>query len=514
VTDLPKTAPDRYADYADVIVIGGGVAGCAAALSAARKGVSVVMLTKLPDPEEANTRYAQGGIIYTGPDDSPDLLARDILDAGAWAGDPEAARLLAREGPPLVKRLLVDELSVPFDPDEPGFEGLHLTREGAHSVERIIHRHDTTGSAIQSALTRAVYAEERISLLPGARAASLAVEAGGRVAGVYAGYAGETVEIRGRSIVLATGGLGGLYSHTTNPPGATGDGVALATAAGARVRDLHYVQFHPTALYTTGERFLVSEAVRGEGGVLRDPDGEEFVEHALGSLAPRDVVARSIASMMDRTGSPCAYLDITSRPRDWLQDRFPAIFARCLEDGVDPSRDPIPVVPAAHYSCGGVATDDRGRTGVRGLWASGEVARTGLHGANRLASTSLLEGLVWGWRSGADAARPGAVPAGPLRPAGRTAPAPAPGEAGDRLRATMWEHAGLVRTGPGLETGLRELDDLEEEYGDTDLGAPLSVARAILTGALEDRRSLGCHYRADGETPEATEEARVVDLPG
>lgn len=510
MTELPDL-------YADVIVVGGGVAGCAAALSAARRGASVLMLTKLPDPEEANTRYAQGGIIYTGPEDFPELLARDILDAGANVGDPRAARLLAGEGPSLVRRLLIEELSVPFDTDEAGFEGLHLTREGAHSVERIIHHRDTTGSAIQSALTRAIYDEERITLLPEARATSLALAgAGGRVGGVYAEYGGESVEIRGRSVVLATGGLGGLYSHTTNPPGATGDGIALALEAGARLRDLHYVQFHPTALYTAGERFLVSEAVRGEGGVLRGPDGEEFVEHPLGSLAPRDVVARSIASMMDRTGSPCAYLDITSRSRDWLRDRFPAIFARCLEDGVDPSREPIPVVPAAHYSCGGVATDDRGRTGIRGLWAAGEVARTGLHGANRLASTSLLEGLVWGWRSGEDASRPGPAAEGTLTSAGGeassgTALREAPQEAWDRMRDTMWEHAGLVRTGPGLRRGLRELAALESECGGKDLAAPISVARAIVGGALWDRRNLGCHYRADGET---AEEVKVADLPG
>lgn len=503
--------------HADVVVVGGGVAGCAAALSAARRGASVLMLTKLPDPEEANTRYAQGGIIYTGPEDSSELLARDILDAGANVGDPRAARLLAEEGPPLVRRLLVDELSVPFDTDEAGFEGLHLTREGAHSVERIIHHRDTTGSAIQSALTRAIYDEERITLLPDARATSLALAgSGGRVGGVYAEYAGERVEIGGRSVVLATGGLGGLYSHTTNPPGATGDGIALALEAGARLRDLHYVQFHPTALYTAGERFLVSEAVRGEGGVLRGPDGGEFVDHRLGSLAPRDVVARGIASMMDGTGSPCAYLDITHRSRDWLRDRFPAIFARCLEDGLDPSREPIPVVPAAHYSCGGVATDDRGRTGVRGLWAAGETARTGLHGANRLASTSLLEGLVWGWRSGEDAARPGPAATGTLTPVGGgtapgAAPREAPQEAWDRMRDTMWEHAGLVRTGPGLERGLRELAALESECGGTDLAAPISVARAIVGGALADSRSLGCHYRADGKT---AEEVKVANLPG
>lgn len=273
--------PDLPDLYADVVVVGGGVAGCAAALSAARRGASVLMLTKLSDPGETNTRYAQGGIIYTGPGDSPGLLTRDVLDAGAHAGDPRAARLLAGEGPPLVRRLLMDELAVSFDAEEPGFEGLHLTREGAHSVARIIHHRDTTGSAIQSAISRAVRDEEKIALLPGAKATALALDGAGRCAGVYADYEGGEVEVRGRSVVLATGGLGGLYSHTTNPPGATGDGVALAIAAGARGRDLHYVQFHPTALHTAGERFLISEAVRGEGGVLRDPDGAEFVDHPL-----------------------------------------------------------------------------------------------------------------------------------------------------------------------------------------------------------------------------------------
>lgn len=501
--------------YADVVVVGGGVAGCAAALSAARRGASVLMLTKLPDPGETNTRYAQGGIIYTGPEDSPALLARDIREAGVNAGDPSAARLLAEAGPPLVKRLLIDELDVPFDREDGGFEGLHLTREGAHSARRIIHDRDTTGSAIQSAMSAAVVGEERVTILPGARATSLAVDRhGGRCAGVYADYEGEKAEIRGRSVVLATGGLGGLYAHTTNPPGATGDGVALAMAAGARVRDLHYVQFHPTALYTPGERFLVSEAVRGEGGVLRDPKGREFVDHALGSLAPRDVVAREISAMMERTGSPCAYLDLTHRSREWISSRFPAIFARCLEDGVDPSRDPIPVVPAAHYSCGGVATDELGRTSVRGLWAAGEVARTGLHGANRLASTSLLEGLVWGHGSGEDAARPGPAPVGATaRPAGKAAvPNEAPQEAWDRLRETMWDRAGLVRDAAGLERGLRELSALEKECGGTELYAPLSVCRAIVEGALRERRSIGCHHRADAEAE--SQEKRVADLPG
>jgi len=481
---------------ADVIVVGGGIAGCVAALSAARKGAEVLLLTKLPDPEEANTRYAQGGIVYTGPDDSPGLLVWDILEAGAGAGDAPAARLLAGEGPPLVRRLLVEELGVPFDRNEGG--ELHLTREGAHSVERIVHHKDTTGSEIQNALVRAVRQEERVGVLAGAKALELA-RSGGRCAGVHVLRNGGAETLAARGVVLATGGLCGLYRHTTNPPGATGDGTAMALRAGAEVRDLHYVQFHPTVLYTpdapSGRAPLISEAVRGEGGALLDAEGEEFVDHPLGSLAPRDVVARDILALMERSGSPCAYLDITHRPAWWLRGRFPAIHASCLSAGVDMTSEPIPVVPAAHYICGGVAADLTGRTTIPGLWSAGEASATGLHGANRLASTSLLEGLVWGWRSGEDAASPAPTP-GP-RSTPHLPPEPAPEYAWTELRSIMWERAGLVRSGEGLIRGLEEVAELEEEHGGTDLGGPLLVARTLLRGALLDTRSLGCHHRAD-----------------
>ena len=492
---------------ADVVVIGGGIAGSAAALAAARKGARVVVLTKLPDPEEANTRYAQGGIIYTGPDDSPGLLVRDILGAGE--GSRTAAELLSREGPPLVRGLLIEDLKVPFDRDANGFEGLRLTLEGAHSVARIVHHADSTGYEIQYALTRAVQAEERITLLTGTEALDLVVSQG-RCVGVHAAKDGEILTVLGRGVVLATGGLGALYEHTTNPPAATGDGFALALRAGAMVRDLHYVQFHPTALYAPGGGcFLISEAVRGEGGMLKDPDGEEFVDHPSGSLAARDVVAREIWTMMERTGSPCAYLDITHRPAKWLKERFPAIHARCLAERIDLAREPMPVVPAAHYTCGGVATDLSGRTSLRGLWATGEVANTGLHGSNRLASTSLLEGLVFGWRAGEDADRP--TPVMTLRSAKLpTAPLEeAPEEAWRWLRGVMWEKAGLVRTADGLAEGLAEIGVLEEEFGGTALGRALPVARTVLEGALADHRSRGCHYRLDTE-----ERVALANLPG
>ncbi len=489
-----------------MVVIGGGIAGSAAALAAARRGAEVVILTKLPDPEEANTRYAQGGIIYTGSDDSAGLLVRDILGAGEGSRAP--AELVSLEGPPLVRGVLIEDLEVPFDRAAGGFEGLHLTLEGAHSVPRIVHTRDTTGREVQHALTRALRAEERITLLSGAEVLDLVVSHG-RCVGVHAAKDGAVETVLGRGVVLAAGGLGALYEHTTNPPFATGDGYALALRAGAGVRDLHYVQFHPTALYAPGaDSFLVSEAVRGEGGMLIDPDGEEFVGHPLGSLAPRDVVARETWAMMERTGSPCAYLDVAHRSAKWLEERFPAIHARCSSEGIDMAREPIPVVPAAHYACGGIKTDLSGRTDLRGLWAVGEVASTGLHGFNRLASTSLLEGLVFGWRAGEDAARPATVVA-PRSAAPPAGPEGAPEEAWRRLRTIMWEKAGLVRTAGGLREGLRELDVLEQEFGGTTLNGALTVARTVLEGALADKRSRGCHYRLD-----AQEGVVLADLPG
>lgn len=454
------------------------------------------MLTKLPDPSETNTRYAQGGIIYTAPDDSPELLASDILAAGG--GGEAAARTLALEGPPLVRRLLIEELRVPFDRDGGGFEGFHLTREGAHSVARILHHRDTTGREIQLALASAVRDEGRIAVFPGVEATGLATDSDGRCAGVHVVKDGEGFTVAADSVVLAAGGLGSLYEHTTNPPGATGGGYALALRAGADIRNLHFVQFHPTALYSPGgDRFLVSEAVRGEGGILLDADGEEFIGHPLGSLAPRDVVAREIWAMMEKSGSPCAYLDITHRSGAWLSERFPTIYARCLEEGVDMAKAPIPVVPAAHYSCGGVATNLRGETNVSGLFAAGEVADTGLHGFNRLASTSLLEGLVFGWRAGGEAAK--VAPSGGGLSGAPHIPSAAPDAAWRKLRRVMWEYAGLVREAEGLRAGLSEIGSLEEEFSGTSLDPALAVAREVAESALADEYSRGCHFRLDDE---------------
>lgn len=502
----------------DVVVVGAGVAGCSAALAASRHGRRVALLTKQDGQYESNTRYAQGGIIHTSPDDSPELLARDILKAGAGAGDREAARLLAAEGPELVKRLLIDELRVPFDRDEDG--GLLLTREGAHSVARIIHRKDTTGDAIQRSLGEAVAADGRIQVITGATVAGLLVSES-RCTGVLATMRNGDIHLKSRGVVLATGGFGGLYERTTNPESATGDGISLAVRAGAVVRDPHYVQFHPTVLYepeATGRAALISEAVRGEGGVLVTRYGEEFIEHPDGSLAPRDVVTREIVDMMHASDSPCAHLDATpkrtGRPRGWFATRFPEIHARCLASGIDPDEEPIPVSPAAHYTCGGVATDLQGRTGVEGLLAAGEVASTGLHGANRLASTSLLEGLLFGWRAGEIAANldlPNAPATDRTGHEGSTGAAPPEHIA--RLRKTMWESAGVLRDAGGLKSGLREVSHLEEEAAGTDLEGPLLVARSVIEAALGDTVSLGCHHRIDAQADTADGRKRLAGLP-
>ena len=371
------------------------------------------MLTKAPRPDESNTWYAQGGIIFRGTTDSPERLAADIVAAGAGLCDPAAVDLLSREGPRLVEELLIKDVGVPLDRNEDG--RLDLTAEAAHSVARIVHHEDSTGRSIEKAMLAAVLREPNITVLTRRSAIDLLtlshhsrnasdVYAPPTCVGAYV-FDHETRRVQpfmAKETILATGGLGRIFLHTTNPPGACGDGVAMAYRAGARCINMQFVQFHPTTLYHGDERFLISESVRGEGGRLVDAAGREFMVdyHPDGSLAPRDIVARGIHQMMHETGADCAYLDISHKPAAWIRGRFPQIHAKCLEIGLDITKQPIPVVPAAHYSCGGVAVDLWGRTSLRRLRAVGEVSCTGLHGANRLASTSLLECLVWGTRAG------------------------------------------------------------------------------------------------------------------
>lgn len=514
----------------DLLVIGSGLAGCAAALAAAKRGVSVAMITKNFSPEESNTFYAQGGIIYHGEHDSPEALARDILAAGAGLCLPEAVALLSREGPRLLKELLIDELRVPFDEVEDHEGEFHLTAEAAHSVPRILHHKDFTGRAIEQAMVRALAARGNVTVLTNTTAIDLLtlshhslrphdVYEPPTCVGAYVldQTSGEVTPVLAKETILATGGLGAIFLHTTNPPSARGDGIAMAYRAGARCINLQYIQFHPTTLYRGSGRFLISEALRGEGARLVDRDGREFMKeyHPDGSLAPRDVVARGIHQLLLETGADCAYLDISHKPGEWVRARFPTIYARCLELGIDMTKEPVPVVPAAHYSCGGIAVDGLGRSSVRRFSAVGEAACTGVHGSNRLASASLLECLVWGTRAGERAGeeiRGGGVYAAPEIAPWRYEREPADPAliAQDWLtiRHTMWNYVGLVRSSKRLDRAheiLRELQiEIERFYKKAEISDAMiglrngvQTALAILLAATEARESRGCHYRVD-----------------
>ncbi len=514
----------------DILVIGSGLAGCAAAWAAAQNGAEVTMITRAPKPEESNTFWAQGGIIYRGKDDSPEKLVKDILTAGAGLSSPEAARLLSREGPELVKKILIEQLDVNFD-RAPGDSGeWHLTAEAAHSLPRILHYKDQTGSAIERVFLERVATHRNVKMAPSATAVDLLTVSHHSeepldvykpltCVGAYVldQTSGEIIPYTAKETVLATGGLGRVYLHTTNPPGAGGDGIAMASRAGARCINLQYVQFHPTTLYHPSGRFLISEALRGEGARLVDSRGREFMSrfHRDGPLAPRDVTARAIYQVMLESGEPCAYLDISHKPAAEVRDRFPGIFCHCLEVGIDITKQPIPVVPAAHYSCGGIAVDQWGRTNLARLRAVGEVSCTGLHGANRLASTSLLECLVWGTRAGAHAAA--GVTGGEDYYFPRIIPWRYEREAVDpaliaqdwlTIQQTMWNYVGLIRSEKRLNRAheiLRELDAEISGFYDhaevTDsivgLRNGIQTARLLLLAAKECRESRGCHYRVD-----------------
>ena len=514
----------------DILIIGSGLAGCAAALAAAKRNVEVTLLTRSSEPEESNTFWAQGGIIYEGEHDSPEKLVADILAAGAGLSSPEAAWLLASEGPRLVKEILIDELGVPFDESPGNSTRWDLTAEAAHSLPRILHQKDQTGSAIERVFVERVSTHPRVKLIPAATAVDLLTVSHHSVepldvyksptcigAYVLDQASGEIFPILAKETILATGGLGRVYLHTTNPPGARGDGIAMAYRAGTRCINIQYVQFHPTTFFHPSGRFLISEAMRGEGARLVDSKGREFMSqfHSDGSLAPRDVVARGIHQMMLESGEPCAYLDISHKPADQVRERFPGIYAHCLKYGIDITKDPIPVVPAAHYSCGGIAIDEWGRSNLHRLRAVGEVSCSGLHGANRLASTSLLECLVWGTRAGAHAAE--FIARGEEFYFPRIAPWRYEREpvdpaliAQDRLsiQQTMWNYVGLIRSMKRLNRAHEILRELhleisrfyeKAEVTDAMVGLRngIQTALVILLAAIECRQSRGCHYRID-----------------
>lgn len=479
---------------ADVVVVGTGVAGLIAALAAHRRGRTVIVLSKTADTA---TFYAQGGIAVVLPDtdDSVDAHVADTVAAGAGLCDPDAVRSIVSEGYRAVRELAGN--GAHFDEAEPG--RWSLTREGGHSRRRIIHSGgDATGAEVQRALNHAATTLD----IRRNHVALQILQSGGAVTGVSMLNEDGPGIVHAPSVVLATGGLGHLYSATTNPEGSTGDGVALALWAGVPISDIEFIQFHPTMLFdgdAGGRRPLVTEAVRGEGGILLDRQGNSITAgvHPMGDLAPRDVVAAAIDARLRETGDPCAYLD--ARGIADFDRRFPTVTAACRAAGIDPTREPIPVVPGAHYSCGGVVADVHGRTALPGLFAAGEVSRTGMHGANRLASNSLLEGLVVGGRAGQEAATH-AVDAGP--------PHAELGEVDTRLalprqklQRAMSRHASVVRDADGLQQLTRELDaadprdlDCRASFEDAAL---TTTARAVAAAALARNESRGCHHRSD-----------------
>jgi L-aspartate oxidase len=534
----------RAGEEVDVLIVGSGVAGLSAAL-AVPAGRTVLLATKDRLGHSA-TRYAQGGIaaVLDPLLDSVAEHVADTLAAGAGLCDPVAVRMLAAEGAQAIADLRA--FGVRFD--LAGLDGqLARTREGGHSRSRVVHAGgDATGAELERALAEAARAA------PAVRAAEHTVlvdllTSGGRVTGALLWDGGELRVVRASAVVLASGGAGQLFADTTNPPLSTGDGVAAALRAGAVLADLEFVQFHPTALHVDGDpRPLISEAMRGEGAVLRDGDGAPVMAgvHPLGDLAPRDVVTRAVAARMAATGARHLWLDATSIPAGQLERRFPTILARCRTAGIDPAREPIPVSPAAHYLMGGVVTDLDGRTSLPGLFAVGEAACTGVHGANRLASNSLLEGVVFAARigralaeeSGAGAgAGVGAVdgPASPFTglghappPGGPTSagrdgarPGPGPGDPGSgepagpgavraRVRRVMTDRVGVVRSAGGLAEAIAELERLTVDLGEPgpagfEAANLVQVGRAVAELALRREESRGGHWRSDHPAPVA-----------
>ncbi len=508
----------------DFVVIGSGIAGLSFALKAAKHGpVAVITKRKASD---TNTAWAQGGIAcVTSDEDSFELHVRDTLEAGAGLCDEVVVRTIVTEGPERIRELV--ELGLQFDEREiSGHRELDLGKEGGHSKRRVLHVRDVTGKEIENTLLRELGRQSHVQLMENhmavdlITAAKLGFAAEDRCLGVYVldEKTGEVETIRSDRIVLASGGCGKVYLYTTNPDVATGDGVAMAWRAGVEIFNMEFIQFHPTCLFhPLAKSFLISEAVRGEGGILRNNRGEDFMKRydARGSLAPRDIVARAIDAEIKRSGAKCVFLDVTHRSPEFVQERFPHIYQTCLRFGIDMSKQAIPVVPAAHYQCGGIKTDVNGATSLHGLYAIGEVACTGLHGANRLASNSLLEGLVVAHRAAAAVVRP-------RRASNHNVPLPEWKSGNvqdvdelvviyhnwDEIRRLMWDYVGIVRTDKRLQRASARLRNLQREirefYWNFKVSVDLlelrnlaAVAALIVDSALCRKESRGLHYTLD-----------------
>ncbi len=528
---MNKASPSssNFIRTCDILVIGSGIAGLCYAIAASRYG-SVLMITKKED-SESNTNYAQGGIACVlDPADSFEKHIQDTLVAGCGLCNEEAVRILVQEGPQRIKELI--EWGVRFSEDAAASTPyrLHLGKEGGHSASRIVHAHDLTGREVETSLLRKVKSIPAIELLEHHYAIDIITEhhiykTDKGPLTCYGAYVFDTMTstiypVAAKITCLATGGAGRVYLHTTNPPIATGDGIAMAWRAGAKIANLEFMQFHPTALFhPNGDSFLISEALRGYGAVLCRADGSTFMEnyHPLKSLAPRDIVARAIDTEIKKAGEPCVYLDIRHAPAEVTKERFPNIYKKCLSLGIDITRDLIPVVPAAHYMCGGIAVDVWGASSINNLYACGEVACTGVHGANRLASNSLLEALVFSRRAADETGRRLAdiknIPASLI---------PAWDDSGtvdteewillshnfNEIRSVMWDYVGIVRSDLRLHRALRRITLLEGEierfYRRTritpsliDLRNTVTTAKLIVICAIRRKESRGLHYTTD-----------------
>ncbi|CCQ73404.1 L-aspartate oxidase [Magnetospira sp. QH-2] len=513
-------APDE--SIYDVLVIGSGAAGLSLTLHLAGR-TRIALLCK-GELKETSTYYAQGGVAAVLDDkDSTESHLQDTLEAGAGLCREDVVRHVVENAKPAVQKLI--DYGVDFSRRErsDGTLEFHLTREGGHSHRRVLHVSDATGEAIESTLEEQVKAAPDVSVFTHHTAIDVVMDRSGskpRCVGAYAldNEAGRVRLFRARYVVLATGGSSKVYLYTSNPDGTTGDGVAMAWRAGCRVENMEFLQFHPTCLYhPLAKSFLITEAVRGEGGHLLLPDGSRFMDrfHPMAELAPRDVVARAIDFEMKRLGVDCLHLDISHQPEDFVIGHFPTIYRRCLQFGIDITKQPIPVVPAAHYTCGGVKVDMHGRTDVDGLYAIGEVSSTGLHGANRMASNSLLECLVFADAAARDiAVRLPDAPIPPDMPRWDESRVTDSDEEvvishnWEELRRFMWDYVGIVRTTKRLERAKRRVDmlltEIDEYYGNFRVTRDLlelrdlaTVADLIIRSAMARKESRGLHYSLD-----------------